>query len=181
LTVSEVPSSVLAAISRLVSTLAEAGPRATLELLDLEIETVLGHSYITVSVREKDNLVRRIYSAEPGIYPEGQLKDLVRNERTRRLLHEGVPYLANSWEELSVQYVDPEVLAENGVTSLANIPLRFDGEVIGVLNIADTGGPRPEGFLVSAQAFGDFLAPLVLLWKHSSELPDANSSNSGSH
>lgn len=152
-----------ASLGRLLDVSSRLGPRALMLGLDAEIARVLGRSYITVSLREKDNLTRRIFSSAPAVYPEGALKDLIRNDRTRRLLDEGIAYLANSPEDLQRQYVDPDVLAKSGVTSLANLPIRLFGTVRGVLNIADTGPPRDADFLPDAQLYADFLAPLLMM------------------
>lgn len=149
-------------LQRLLDTAAMQNIDTVLRGVDAEIAQEFGHLYITISVRMSGNLVRRVYSAAPEVYPVGEMKDLIKNIRVHRLLNEGIAFIANSPLDLRQQYVDPDVLERTGVTSLANLPIRFRGGVIGVLNVAGGGGPRAEHFLSLLQPYADLLG-LVLV------------------
>jgi GAF domain-containing protein len=146
----------LAALSR------PGQPHASFEAIDRAIEARFGRAYTTI-LRVTDGLhTERVFSTVPDTYPLGVRKTLPDTPRARGILSTGEPFVANSVAEIAAQYPDHDVVVGLGASNLANLPVVYDGEVIGLLCVAGGGGARPPSFGVEAMPFAQLLAAPLL-------------------
>ncbi len=96
-----------------------------------------GYRLCTVLIHNPaQNLVRRAWSSHPDVYPVGGTKPLVDEPWVKPVLIEGKPHLARDPEDLRRVFFDSALIASLGCGSTLNLPVSWDGSVIGSFNIS---------------------------------------------
>ena len=118
-------------------TYAAAGqPETTFGALDTALGTVLGHKLYTVLIhhaatRESE----RVYTSAPAAYPVGGRKELRDTAWGRQVIHEGRPFLGRTAAEIREHFPDHALILSLGCASIINLPVQWDGHVLGTINI----------------------------------------------
>ena len=140
-------------------------PGATFEALDRALGAVLGHRLFTVLRYHHDSgESERLYSSQPGAYPVGGRKPLNPTPWTQRVLREQTPYLGRTAEDIRAVFFDHELIASLGCASVLNLPVVWDGQTLGTLNLLHEEawydeGDIPLGLVLAALALPAYLAP----------------------
>lgn len=135
-------------------------PIAAFNAVDRAVDHVFGRQYVTILAFEGELQTCRVYSTVPDTYPVGARKAMPDTDQTRRL-KQAIPFVANSLEEIASAYPDHETVKALGATNLVNLPIVFEGKVLGLLCIAGGGAPRPETFTAQAQPLARILGPVL--------------------
>lgn len=80
-------------------------------------------------------LIRRIWTSHETEYPVGGAKPISDTPWTRQVLESGLPYVGRNSEDIRSVFFDHELIASLGCASVLNLPVRWDGKIIGSLNL----------------------------------------------
>lgn len=139
-------------------------PVATLEALDRALGAVLGHRLFTVLRYHHDSgESERLYSSQPRAYPVGGRKSLNPTPWAQRVLREQRAYLGRTAEDIRAVFFDHELIASLGCASVLNLPVVWEGQTLGTLNLLHEEawydeGDIPLGLLFAALAVPAYLA-----------------------
>ena len=124
-------------LTMIARTYAAAGqPETTFGALDTALRAVLGHKLFTVllhhaATRESE----RVYTTEPAAYPVGGRKELRDTAWGRQVIHEGRPFLGCTAADIREHFPDHALIASLGCASILNLPVMWDGRVLGTINL----------------------------------------------
>ena len=99
-------------------------------------ESVFGFSLLTGLVYlNEQRLMRRIFSTDERLSPVGGFKATGKGPWSTQVLDQGLPYVGRNEADLRTVFSEAELLIEHGLHSVLNLPICFDGQVIGSLNL----------------------------------------------
>jgi hypothetical protein len=140
-------------------------PAALFAALDRGLGATLGHRLFTVLryhpvARESE----RLYTSHAAAYPVGGRKAVRATPAATRVFGEGRPYIGRTAADIRASFGDAELILALGCESVLNVPVRFDGRVLGTVNLlhqADwyDAADLPLAELFAALAIPGFLAP----------------------
>jgi hypothetical protein len=124
-------------LTAVAAALAQPGqPARTFAALDAGLNAVLGHRLFTVLRYHADTgESERVYTNQPQAYPVGGRKTLNPTFWTRHVLVERRPYLGRSAEDIRAVFFDHALIASLGCASVLNLPVVWDGRVLGTVNL----------------------------------------------
>ena len=105
----------------------------------------------------------RYYTNQPAAYPVGGRKPFNETAWSRRLFGERRPYIGYTADDIRNVFFDHALIASLGCDSVLNIPVAYDGRVLGTLNLLhearwyDEADAAP-GLLFAALAVPGYLA-----------------------
>ena len=117
--------------------LGQAGqPRALFGALDRAMGASLGHRLFTVlryhpDVQESE----RLYTSQGAEYPVGGRKTVRPTPSTARVFGERRPYIGRTAADIRACFGDAELILSLGCESVLNLPVLFDGRVLGTVNL----------------------------------------------
>ncbi len=143
---------------------AQAGqPQVLYAAVDRALAAVAGHRLFTMMVIDADGVkVRRIYSNQPAVYPVGGYKTHRQTPWGRQVLVDGKPYIGRNAEDIRWAFPDHERILSLGCESVLNVPVRYDGRVIGTTNLLDVARRYSEEHIAIIQPFCALLVPAFL-------------------
>jgi len=126
--------------------------------------TLVGHKLFTLMFLDSArNEAARVYSNQPDAYPVGGRKEL--GEMTgwgRHVLDGRQPYLGPTEDDIKWAFFDHELIISLGCGSVINIPVMWNGEILGTMNLLDAEGAYNEGHIAPLLPFGPLLiAPFL--------------------
>lgn len=134
-----------------------------------ELEAILqaryGHRLFTVfRVIEEQGEIERLHSSNTTAYALQGRKKKQDTVWGRVVLDEGKPLISRNPSELRRNFPDYETIADLGIKSMINIPLVWNGRVLGSMNISHV----KEGFFEEVDVpylkmLGGILAPVVTM------------------
>ena len=161
-----------------------AGPADIAEgfrTLDLRLQRSVGHRLFTVLVLNWEaNENQRCYSSRPDAYPLSSPKPIDRNGLVfKHTVALGQPLISPDREACRKAFFDHELIASLGCESAVNVPVVWDGQVLGTLNLLHQAGWYREDMLPVLAEHAAWAAPLVrqfiAAWPASSSLKDPQS------
>jgi GAF domain-containing protein len=154
------PAPHLHAVARAVA--GPGQPEATFRALDHAMGAVIGHKLFTVLLRHAAESERR-YTNQPAAYPVGGRKPITPSPWTDRLLVQGVPYIGRDAADIRAVFFDHELIASLGCASVLNLPVVWDGRVVGTINLLHEAGWYDEGDVAVGQTFAALAVPAYLV------------------
>jgi hypothetical protein len=144
---------------------ARAGqPRELFAALDRAMGATLGHRLFTVlryhaDVQESE----RLYTNQGAAYPVGGRKAVRATPSTARVFGERRPYIGRTAADIRACFADAELILSLGCESVLNLPVVFDGRVLGTVNLLHEAGwydedDLPLGLTFAALAVPGYLA-----------------------
>lgn len=116
-------------------------PGATLQALGDALADTVGYRLFTVLLHDPAaGLIRRAYSTMPAEYPVEGAKPITDSPWMRQLLLHGEPYVGRDREDIRAVFFDYELIWSLGCESVLNLPVRWDGRVLAVLNLLHGSG-----------------------------------------
>lgn len=118
--------------------LAEAGqPKPALAALQEAFADVIGYKLFTLLLYDPSaRLVRRAFSSMPEAYPVGGTKPLVEETPwTQQVLGRGEAFVGHDRDDIRLVFPDHELIWSLGCESVVNLPVRWNGHVIGTCNL----------------------------------------------
>jgi hypothetical protein len=111
-------------------------PHALFGALDAALGAVLGHRLFTLMrYHERTGESERIYTTHPREYPVGGKKALNPTAWTEQVLKRQQPYLGRTPADVQAVFFDHALIASLGCGSVLNVPVVWDGRVLGTINL----------------------------------------------
>src|SRR5256712_6768690 len=154
------PTPHLAAVA---SAMARPGqPAATYAALEAAMEAVLGHRLFTILRYHADSgESERVWTTRPAAYPVAGRKALNPTFWSRQVLQERRPYLGRTAADLREVFFDHELIASLGCASVLNLPVVWDGRVLGTINLLHEAEGYVETDVAVGLAFAGFAVPAL--------------------
>src|SRR5262245_18296363 len=150
---------------RVAEALAQPGqPRALFEALDRAMAGALEHRLFTVLRYHADvQESARVYTSQDAAYPVGGRKAVRPTPWTARVFSELRPYIGQTAADIRASFPDSALILSLGCESVLNLPVVFDGRVLGTVNLLHGAGwyeedDLPLGLTFAALAVPGFLA-----------------------
>ena len=138
-------------------------PRALYGALDAALGAVLGHRLFTLMrYHAHSGESERLYTTHPREYPVGGRKALNPTAWTEQVLRRQQPYLGRTPADVQAVFFDHALIAALGCGSVLNLPVVWDGRVLGTINLLHEAGwyddtDAPIGLTFAALAIPGYL------------------------
>jgi transcriptional regulator with GAF, ATPase, and Fis domain len=111
-------------------------PGVTLDSVAKALEAIVGYRLFTVLLHDTAaGQIRRAYSSMPTEYPVGGMKPITDSLWMQQVIHRGEPYVGHDRADIRSAFFDYELIWSLGCESVLNLPVRWNGSVIGTLNL----------------------------------------------
>jgi GAF domain-containing protein len=138
-------------------------PAETFAALDRALGEALGHKLFTIlRVHADRGESERLYTSQPVAYPVGGRKPLTPTVWSRRVLGERQPYIGRTADDIRAHFFDHELIASLGCASILNLPVVWDGRVLGTLNLLHEAHWYGEHDVPTGLAFAGLAVPALL-------------------
>jgi hypothetical protein len=143
--------------------LAEPGQPATAyRALETALGAVLGHRLFTVlRFHAATGESERVWTNAPAAYPVAGRKALNPTFWSRQVLQERRPYLGRTAADIRAVFFDHELIASLGCASVLNVPVVWDGRVLGTLNLLHEAEWYDEHDATTGLAFAALAVPTL--------------------
>jgi hypothetical protein len=150
---------------RILATLAETDqPLATFRAVDAALAETPGHILFTVLVHHRvARQSERFYSNKPDAYPVGGRKPVTDSAWMQRVIHGGQPYIGRTREDIAANFFDHALINSLGCESILNMPVRWNGQTLGTLNLCHGAGHYDENHLPQVRLIAYLAAPALLM------------------
>ncbi|WP_454856279.1 GAF domain-containing protein [Rhizobium binxianense] len=149
-------------LQSLLPLLAEPGqPDRLYEALDRELADKVGHKLLTLLYVDGGE-VARVYSNMPEAYPVFGRKPMGATPWGEHVLKRQNPFLGKDGEAIAWAFFDHELIASLGLGSAINVPVVYDGETIGTINLLHREFFYTEDHVGVARQFAPILVPAFL-------------------
>jgi GAF domain-containing protein len=146
----------------LIELLAEKGqPNFFFDALDAALAARVGHKLLTLLYKDGDE-VARVYSNISDVYPVFGRKPMGVTPWGDLVLRRQQPFLGRDREAVKWAFFDHELIFSLGLGSAINIPVIYDGETIGTINLLHDEYFYEEKHVEIAKKFAPLLIPAFL-------------------
>jgi hypothetical protein len=147
--------------ARVAEALARPGqPRALFVALDRAMADTLGHRLFTILRYHPDvQESARVYTSQSAAYPVGGRKTVRPTPWTARVFGERQPYIGRTAADILASFPDAELILSLGCESALNLPVVFDGRVLGTVNLLHEAGWYDEGDVPVGLTFAALAVP----------------------
>ena len=154
------PAPHLAAVA---SALAKPGqPAATYAALETATNAVLGHTLFTIlRYHAATGESERVWTSRPDAYPVAGRKALNPTFWSRQVLEERRPYLGRTAADIRAVFFDHELIASLGCASVLNLPVVWEGRVLGTINLLHEAEWYEEADAALGLAFAGLAVPAL--------------------
>jgi hypothetical protein len=148
-------------LAAVAAALAEPGqPGATFAALDRAMGAAIGHKLFTVLLfHPSTGESERFYTNHPRAYPVGGRKALNPTAWAERVIHGKQPYIGSSAEDIRSVFFDHALIASLGCDAVLNLPVVFDGVLLGTINLLHEAGWYDERDLPLGALFAALSVP----------------------
>jgi hypothetical protein len=138
-------------------------PDAFFRALDQAMGAVLGHKLFTVLAHHPAaGESERRYSSRPEAYPVGGRKPLPPSDWARRVFGEQQAFIGRSAADLERVFPDHALIESLGCASVLNLPVRYDGRILGTVNLLHEEAWYDEADVPLGLGFAALAAPALL-------------------
>ena len=128
--------------------------------LDRAMRATIGHRLFTVlryhpAAQESE----RLYTNQGVAYPVGGRKTIRPTPSTARVFGELQPYIGRTAADIRACFADAQLILSLGCESVLNVPVVFDGRVLGTLNLLHDAGWYGEEDVPVALTFAALAVP----------------------
>jgi transcriptional regulator with GAF, ATPase, and Fis domain len=139
-------------------------PRATLAALDQALREAVGHRFLSMHVYRRDEgVAERIHSSDPARYPARGRKAFADAPTQKRVAETGQPYIGRDAADIRAGFPDHETIFAMGCESILNMPVCWQGQAIGQVNLLDVAYRYSPEHLPLVQALVQMCIPAFLL------------------
>jgi hypothetical protein len=147
----------------LANLLAAPGQPETLyRALDATTKSRVGHKLFTL-LRVDGSEVARVYSNQPEAYPVFGRKPMGPTPWGALVMEGRQPFLGRDMEAIRWAFFDHALIASLGCGSVINIPIVYDGETIGTMNLLDAEHHYTEADIPKVAELAPLLIPAFLI------------------
>ena len=124
-----------------------------------------GHRLFTILAWQAGaDELERIYSSRPAEYPVSARKRMGPTPWGAHVLRQGRPWLGVNAEDMRWAFPDHALIASLGCAACLNAPVRWNGTVLGAINVLDAEGAYEQADLDALETISVFLiGPLLSL------------------
>jgi hypothetical protein len=101
----------------------------------------------------------RCYTNQPDAYPVGGRKPFTESAWSRQVFGERRPYIGRTAEDIRAVFFDHALIISLGCESVLNLPVAYDGRVLGTLNLLHEAGWYGEEDVAPGLCFAALAAP----------------------
>lgn len=149
-------------VTDLLATLAEPGqPTRLYEALDKATAALVGHKLFTLLYVDGQD-VARVHSNRRVEYPVSGRKTMGETDWGRHVLKGRQPYLGRDRAAIRWAFFDHELIDSMGLGSVINIPVIYDGEAIGTMNLLDAEHHYRDEHVAPVARLAPLLIPAFL-------------------
>lgn len=111
-------------------------PQATFEAIDHAVAATIGHRLFTILVHHRAaRESERIYTNMAEAYPVRGRKPITDSAWMQQVMARGEPYIGRNADDIREVFFDHELILSLGCRSVLNMPLRWQGQTLGTLNM----------------------------------------------
>jgi hypothetical protein len=139
-------------------------PEATFRAVDAALAATTGHILFTILIHHpglKES--ERFYTNMPDAYPVGGRKPVTDRPWMQSVIGDGVPYLGRTREDIKEVFFDYELIWSLGCESVINMPVRWQGQTLGTLNLLHRAGWYDESDFAITRLFAHLALPAMAL------------------
>jgi hypothetical protein len=149
-------------IETLLAALALPGqPDILFKALQAECESLVGVDLFTLLIKDADE-VARVYSNRPMQYPVFGRKHMGPTPWGDHVLTRQLPYLGRDVAGIRWAFPDAPLIESMGLGSVINLPVVYDGETIGTMNLLSPEHHYSQVHLQRVTPFAPLLIPAFL-------------------
>jgi hypothetical protein len=138
-------------------------PTAILEAAGEAFSKAVGHRLYTVTLNLAGGReVERIYSTNPEVYAVGGRKPVLPNAFTQQVRKEMKPFLAKTPADFIPLFPDHKTIIGLGLGCVMNLPIIFNGTVLGTVNLLDREGAYDERHIEPAMTIARQILPVLM-------------------
>lgn len=122
--------------------LREAGPPEQLfRAIDKATAETVGHKLFTLLyVAPSGKRVKRLYTNMPKEYPVGGYKEVKDTPWHQRVVQEKRAWVGFNADDIRWAFFDHELILSLGCESAMNVPVLYNGRLLGTMNLLDAAG-----------------------------------------
>lgn len=148
---------------RAASAAAPFDAQALCAAVDACVRPLLQQTLCTVNRLDAAQLrLTRVYSSNPAAYPPGGSKDKRGTSWGQQVLVERRVFVGEGGEAIRASFDDHEAIARLSLRSVINVPVVFEQQCLGTLNLLMQAAVVPPGHVRVAQLAGMLLLPVFL-------------------
>jgi hypothetical protein len=137
-------------------------PETLYAWLDGEVKSRIGHMLFTLLYVDGTE-VARVYSNRPDAYPLKGRKPMGLTPWGAHVITGRQPWLGRTMTEIRWAFPDHALIASLGCGACINLPVLYDGAVIGTMNVLDAESRYTEASVVTVAPLAQLLVPAFLL------------------
>ena len=138
-------------------------PQHIFEALDALMKDEIGHILFTVLRQHQDpRELERLYTNQPEAYPVAGRKQIIPSAWTDQVLERGEPYIGVNADDIRAAFLDHKTIAGLGCASVLNIPLVYDGAILGSVNLLHEEGFYKPHHIAPARRLTSFALPALV-------------------
>lgn len=146
----------------LLAALAAPGQPETLyKVLERHLSKEIGFGLFTLLYRDGDE-VSRVYSSNEAAYPVFGRKHMGPTPWGEKVIDRQEAFLGPDRDAIIWAFYDHELIFSLGLGAVINIPVIYNGETIGTMNLLDKSGAYTEEHLQKAATCASLLIPAYL-------------------
>jgi GAF domain-containing protein len=127
------------------------------------LDASVGHKLFSVMLAEPAlGPKRRVFTSDPVDYPLGGHKPMPEDDYHRQIFQDGQPFHCPDAAAIRAHFRDADLILSLGVASVLNVPVRFDGRVLGALNLLHDAHHYDTARIARVQGCAAFAIPLLL-------------------
>jgi len=140
-----------------------SSPSVAFQLAEQTSQRLIGCRLFTVMQFNPATMeVKRVYSSDPESYPAGGSKKKRETEWGAKVLENGCAFIGYDADDIRRYFDDHELIAELGLASVLNMPVRLLGKTVGTMNLLDEAGYYTEDDLGTASIIANGLAAILV-------------------
>jgi hypothetical protein len=149
-------------VKQLLELLAAPGqPEALYHALGRTLADDIGYGLFTLLYRDGSE-VARVYSSNEAAYPVFGRKHMGETPWGQKVIDRQEPFLGRGPDDIVWAFFDHELIFSLGLGAVINIPVVYNGDTIGTMNLLDRSGAYTEAHLYRAAAYAPLLIPAFL-------------------
>lgn len=154
----------MSALRTAAVSLAQPGqPLSTFKAVEAAAQSLVGHRLFTLMTwYESSGEAQRIYSSNPDAYPVGGRKAMADTPFGEAVLKVQKPYLGRTKADIQWAFFDHELIFSLGLGSVINCLVRYDGALLGTMNMLHEEYYYREKDLETAAPLAALLVPAFL-------------------
>ncbi len=133
-------------------------PEALFKAVDKALAEVVGHKLFTLLYVAPDGKrVKRLYTNMPKEYPVGGYKEVKDTPWHQRVVQEKRAWVGHDAKDIEWAFFDYKLILSLGCESAMNVPVVYNGRLLGTMNLLDAAGHYKETDPVRCEPFAALL------------------------